>query len=57
MATSGVAGRWRFPVKLMQGERLEQADVTKCGLVGDRMWTRTFGRREDAVRVLIAEQL
>ena len=31
-----VAGLWRFPVKSMQGERLEQGELTERGLVGDR---------------------
>jgi uncharacterized protein YcbX len=42
MATSGmvgtVAGLWRFPVKSMRGERLEQAELTEHGLVGDRAY-------------------
>ncbi len=42
MATSGivgaVAGLWRFPVKSMRGERLEQAQLTESGLVGDRAY-------------------
>ncbi|MFQ5847099.1 MAG: MOSC domain-containing protein [Candidatus Methylomirabilales bacterium] len=42
MATSGVvgsvAGLWRFPVKSMRGERLEQAEFTARGLVGDRAY-------------------
>ena len=42
MATSGlvgsVAGLWRFPVKSMKGERLDQADLTERGLVGDRAY-------------------
>ncbi len=42
MATSvrvgSVAGLWRFPVKSMAGEQLEQADVTDWGLVGDRAY-------------------
>lgn len=29
---------WRFPVKSMQGERLEQAPVTERGIEGDRAW-------------------
>jgi len=29
---------WRFPVKSMRGERLERADITAAGLVGDRAW-------------------
>ncbi|MEK6288023.1 MAG: MOSC N-terminal beta barrel domain-containing protein [Acidobacteriota bacterium] len=42
MATNGVvgsvAGLWRFPVKSMTGERLEQAELTERGLVGDRAY-------------------
>ena len=42
MATSGtvgaVAGLRRFPVKSMRGERLEQAELTEHGLVGDRAY-------------------
>ncbi|MFN0088304.1 MAG: MOSC domain-containing protein [Blastocatellia bacterium] len=33
-----VAGLWRFPVKSMKGERLEQADLTGRGLAGDRAY-------------------
>ncbi|QGG95937.1 MOSC domain-containing protein [Actinomarinicola tropica] len=29
---------WRYPVKSLQGERLESADVDAKGLVGDRRW-------------------
>ncbi len=42
MVTNGVvgavAGLWRFPVKSMRGERLEQAQLTESGLVGDRAY-------------------
>jgi uncharacterized protein len=42
MATNGtvgaVAGLWRFPVKSMGGERLEQAEITEHGIVGDRAY-------------------
>ena len=42
MATDGivgsVAGLWRFPVKSMRGEPLEQAEVTGQGLLGDRAY-------------------
>jgi uncharacterized protein YcbX len=31
-----VAGLWRFPVKSMKGEPIEQAELTARGLVGDR---------------------
>ena len=42
MATSEivgtVAGLWRFPVKSMRGERIEQVELTGRGLVGDRAY-------------------
>ncbi|MDT7672284.1 MAG: uncharacterized protein QOD82_186, partial [Pseudonocardiales bacterium] len=31
-----VVGLWRFPVKSMLGERVETADITDVGIVGDR---------------------
>ena len=31
-----VSGLWRFPVKSMQGERMEAAEITDAGIVGDR---------------------
>ncbi len=37
-AVGAVAGLWRFPVKSMRGERLEQAEFTERGLVGDRAY-------------------
>jgi uncharacterized protein YcbX len=33
-----VAGLWRFPVKSMRGERLEQAELAESGLIGDRAY-------------------
>jgi uncharacterized protein YcbX len=33
-----VAGLWRFPVKSMRGERIDQAELTERGLVGDRAY-------------------
>jgi uncharacterized protein len=33
-----VTGLWRFPVKSMRGERLDEVHVTKQGLVGDRAY-------------------
>lgn len=33
-----IAQLWRYPVKSMQGERLESADVTATGVAGDRRW-------------------
>ena len=42
MATSEVVGSvaelWRFPVKSMSGERLEETELTERGLVGDRAY-------------------
>jgi MOSC N-terminal beta barrel domain len=42
MATSkpagSVVGLWRFPVKSMRGERIEQAELTSTGIVGDRAY-------------------
>jgi uncharacterized protein YcbX len=29
---------WRFPVKSMQGERIDASEVTSVGLVGDRAY-------------------
>lgn len=37
-ATGAVDALWRFPVKSMLGERLEQAEFTATGIVGDRAW-------------------
>lgn len=33
-----VAEVWRFPVKSMLGERLDEVEVTTAGVVGDRAW-------------------
>lgn len=33
-----IAGLWRFPVKSMGGEQLEQAELTESGLLGDRAY-------------------
>lgn len=30
---------WRFPVKSLQGEKLEQAEVAQFGIHGDRAWS------------------
>ena len=42
MNTCAVVGSvlqlWRFPVKSMRGERLERAEITPLGIVGDRAW-------------------
>jgi len=33
-----VTGLWRFPVKSMRGEQLEEAEVTERGVLGDRTY-------------------
>lgn len=33
-----VAGLWRFPVKSMRGEQLQEVDITEGGIVGDRAY-------------------
>lgn len=33
-----VAGLWRFPVKSMRGEQLEQAELSRRGITGDRAY-------------------
>ena len=42
MATGGAVGSvaavWRFPVKSMRGERLQQAELTERGVLGDRAY-------------------
>jgi uncharacterized protein YcbX len=38
VTVGSVAGLWRFPVKSMRGERLEQAELTAQGVVGDRAY-------------------
>jgi uncharacterized protein len=37
-AVGAIAALWRFPVKSMPGERLDTAEVTERGLVGDRSY-------------------
>jgi hypothetical protein len=52
-----VAELWRFPVKSLQGERLEAAEITPEGIAGDRGWAifdgetglGLTGRREPAL--------
>jgi hypothetical protein len=36
--TATVQELWRFPVKSMQGERIDASEVTSVGLVGDRAY-------------------
>lgn len=36
MALGSISELWRYPVKSMQGERLDRADVTERGVLGDR---------------------
>ncbi len=33
-----VVSLWRFPVKSMQGEELQTADIGELGITGDRQW-------------------
>jgi hypothetical protein len=33
-----VAGLWRFPVKSMRGERVDEAELTADGFLGDRAY-------------------
>jgi uncharacterized protein YcbX len=37
-AVGAVVGLWRFPVKSMSGERLDEAEVTEDGVLGDRAY-------------------
>lgn len=37
-AVGSVTALWRFPVKSMTGEQLEQAELTRQGFVGDRAY-------------------
>ena len=37
-AVGSVAELWRYPVKSMQGEQLEEAVVTEQGILGDRAY-------------------
>jgi uncharacterized protein YcbX len=41
--TSIVRDLWRFPVKSMQGERVDEVDVTTSGIVGDRVYAVVDG--------------
>jgi uncharacterized protein len=40
-----VAGLWRYPVKSMAGESLDDVEVSWNGLAGDRRWAFIRGRR------------
>ena len=44
-----VVDLWRFPVKSMQGERLESAEITPDGIVGDR----AYGIVDDATELVL----
>src|SRR2546428_51963 len=46
-----VAELWRYPVKSLAGERLERAELTGNGIVGERGWP---GRRLRIADALIA---
>lgn len=54
MAVGSVRDLWRFPVKSMQGQRLEAAEVTVGGLLGDRAYAlveAATGKAASAKRV------
>ncbi len=38
MTTGTISELWRYPVKSMQGERLDRSEVGEAGLVGDRAY-------------------
>jgi len=38
LTVGSISGIWRFPVKSMKGERIEAADLTARGLLGDRSY-------------------
>src|ERR1700761_8374458 len=38
MPIGHVAELWRYPVKSLGGTRIEQADVSAGGVLGDRLW-------------------
>ena len=40
-----VAGLWRYPVKSMAGESLDDVEVSWNGLAGDRRWAFIRGHR------------
>jgi len=54
-----VATLWRYPVKSMQGEKLNAADITPGGLLGDRRFavvdSATAGQALPAVRVTMPD--
>jgi uncharacterized protein YcbX len=49
MSTARVRELWRFPVKSLQGERLDRADLVEDGLRGDREW----GIRDEATGYIL----
>jgi uncharacterized protein YcbX len=44
-----VTAIWRYPVKSMQGEALEQADVSERGVLGDRAYALVDGESDKVV--------
>jgi uncharacterized protein YcbX len=38
MSLGTISELWRYPVKSMQGERVDDAELTELGVVGDRTW-------------------
>jgi uncharacterized protein len=39
---------WRYPVKSLQGERLDEADFGPEGIAGDRQWGCSTATRASA---------
>ena len=44
-----MANLWRFPVKSMAGEELEEAEISKVGIAGDRAYALIDGETGDVV--------
>ncbi|MDZ7788371.1 MAG: MOSC N-terminal beta barrel domain-containing protein [Halofilum sp. (in: g-proteobacteria)] len=44
MTTGSITSLWRYPVKSLMGQELQQADLTVAGVVGDRVLSRFIGR-------------
>jgi uncharacterized protein YcbX len=51
-----IAALWRFPVKSMQGEALEEAELTDNGFVGDRAYALIDGETGKVVSAKSARQ-
>jgi hypothetical protein len=53
-AVGSVAELWRFPVKSMRGEQLQEAEVTDRGVLGDRAYALI---EKDTRRVVSAKSV